>query len=95
METVTTGTHLSLTLHGRDDVTGGSAVLQYRKPGATADAELSVTVLDAAQASCLAEITSAIHDAPGIWKTWLKTINALGQEGFGKVYRFRSMRPGS
>ena len=95
METVTTGTHLSLALHGRDDITGGSAALLYRKPGATAAAELAVEIVDPAQASCLAQITSAIHDVPGIWRTWLKTTNAEGRVGYGRTYRFRSVQPGS
>ncbi len=95
MEQVITGSHVSLTLHGRIDITGGSAVMQYRKPGASADAELTVDVLDPPQASCQALLTPAIHDAPGIWRAWVKTTTAGEQVGYGKTYRFRSVRPGN
>ncbi len=95
METIVTGSHLRLTLHGRIDITGGSAVMQYRKPGAAADAELAVDVLDPLQASCQALFVPSVHNAPGVWKTWLKTTTAEDQIGYGKTYRFRSIRPGT
>ncbi len=95
MEQVITGSDLLLVLHGGIDVTGGTAVMKYRKPGETLDGELAVEILDAAQASCRAAITATVHDVPGIWRTWLKTTDAEGKIGYGRAFRFRSLRPGS
>lgn len=97
MDTVTVGQHFHLTLHGRQDITGGSALMLYRKPGASANAEIEVEVLDPVQASCRALFTPALNKLPhGIWKAWLKLIFSDGKIGYSvRPFRFRTVVPGT
>jgi hypothetical protein len=83
------GANFKLNLLGSVDIAGGTAVIQYLKPGETVAAEVPATILDVP--TCLGQgaFTPAINDTPGMWRFWLKPTFADASVAFGETFRLR------
>lgn len=89
------GQHLRLTLTGYVSVVGGSAIIQYLRPGSAVVEEIPATILDDSMAVCEALLTPAITTAPGWWRFWLKLTFADATIGIGETFRLRLFSAGA
>jgi hypothetical protein len=89
------GQHLQLTLTGYQSIVGGSAVIQYIRPGTAAIEEIVPTILDDSMAVCRAIFTPALNADPGWWRYWLKLTFADLTIGIGETFRLRLFSVGA
>lgn len=83
------GAHFLVNLRGGVDIAGGTAVMQYLKPGATVAAEVPATILDIPTCTAQGEFPPALNDTPGQWRFWLRPTFADGRVSIGEPFRVR------
>jgi hypothetical protein len=88
MSKIYAGQDLKLTLTGYADITGGSAKIQYMKPGSSVINEKTPIIPTPTIATCFYNFTPTDLDTPGQWTFWLKLTFADSKIGYGEPFKF-------
>ena len=89
------GQDYRFTLTGGIDITGGSAKIQYKKPGSDVVNEKIATISNPLVAECYYDFVPADNDTSGPLIFWLKLTMADNKIYFGEPFRLGIYEPGS